>query len=274
MIQAERLSCFYRDGANLIKAVNGIDLTIQKGEWVVLTGPNGSGKSTLLRLINGLLVPSEGRLTVAGMDLTNASNREQVKLRVQVVFQNPDAQAIGTTPQEDVAFGLENRGIDRAQMEERIERALHQVGLREKRSASVSELSGGQKQRLAIASCLALEPDCLLFDEATSMLDPAGRRDIYLLARTLWRNGMTVIWATQRLDELLEADRAVVMDAGGIEYDGAPRHLFYDSDVPQRLGWELPPVVKIGCWLRERGIPLPSLPLREEEVAGLLCGLH
>ncbi|WP_018133171.1 ATP-binding cassette domain-containing protein [Effusibacillus pohliae] len=271
MIDVQNVTYIYRDGTRRVPALRGIDLQIRRGEWVAVTGPNGSGKSTLVHLLNGLAVPAEGRVSVAGLDLAVPAHRERVKQHVQVVFQNPDAQTVGTTPAEDVAFGLENRGVPREEMESRVERALRQVGLLDKRFAPVSSLSGGQKQRLAIASCLALEPDCLIFDEATSMLDPAGRRQIYAIARSLWESGVTVVWITQRLPELLEAGRIVVLEAGQIVYGGDARTLFYDSDIPQRCQWDVPPLVKIGLWLKQRGLPLESLPLREEEVEELLC---
>lgn len=273
MIEIRNLSYSHRDGQRLVPALQGIDLTVRRGEWVAVTGANGSGKSTLIRMCNGLLVPPEGTVTVAGLDLSAPLNRDRVKQKVQMVFQNPDAQTIGPTPVEDVAFGLESRGVDRDEMRLRIERSLRQVGLGHKLFADVSALSGGQKQRLAVAGCLALEPDCLIFDEATSMLDPAGRNDIYGIARKLWREGMTVLWVTQRLQELLEAERILVMEAGRIVFDGDARALFYDSDVPAQNGWEVPPVVKIGLWLKKRGVPLPSLPLSEEEVAERVCEL-
>lgn len=271
MIQVEKLSYSYRDGEKLVNALSGIDLSIHRGEWVAITGANGSGKSTISRIFNGLLVPTEGAVTVAGMSLQAATNQELVKQHVQLVFQNPDAQMVGSTPIEDVAFGLENRGVPRDEIKARIERVLEQVGLAHKITADVSTLSGGQRQRLAIASCLALEPECVIFDEATSMLDPRGRNDIYRIARTLWKEGRTVIWISQRLEELLEAERVLVMDQGKVAYDGGARGLFYGSDLPARLRWDVPAVIQIGYLLQERGVPLSVLPLGEEGLEDLVC---
>ncbi|HEU4963207.1 MAG TPA: ATP-binding cassette domain-containing protein [Bacilli bacterium] len=273
MIQLQNVTYAYQDGTHTDTVLHQINLTVRPGEWVAITGANGSGKSTLSRLFNGLFVPTEGEITVAGHDLQQPSQRDLVKQRVQLVFQNPDAQLVGLTPVEDVAFGLENRGLPRNEIQARIEQVLRQVGLEHKRSADVSTLSGGQKQRLAIASCLALQPDLLIFDEATSMLDPKGRRAVYQIARDLWRQGMTVIWVTQRLDELLEAERVLVMERGEIVFDGAARVLFYESELPETLGWEVPAVIRIGYWLQARKVPLHALPLREEGLEEWLCEL-
>ena len=255
MIKVQNLSYSYRDGGKLVSALRGIDLVIQRGEWVAITGANGSGKSTISRMFNGLLQPTEGSVTVGDLHLEEEVDRELVKQKIQLVFQNPDAQLVGTTPIEDVAFGLENRGISKEEIKARIEHVLQQVGLEHKIMADVSSLSGGQKQRLAIASCLALEPECLIFDEATSMLDPRGRNAIYQIARTLWKQGMTIIWITQRLEELLEADRVLVMERGKISYSGTPRKLFYESELPSRLGWDMPALIQVGYLLQERGVP-------------------
>ncbi|MFC4766651.1 ATP-binding cassette domain-containing protein [Effusibacillus consociatus] len=271
MIKLRNVFHSYRDGTRMVSVLRGVDLTIRQGEWVAITGANGSGKSTLIRTCNGLLIPSEGTVNVAGLDLSDPQNREQVKQKVQIVFQNPDAQTVGTTPVEDVAFGLENRGIHREEMQVRIDNVLRKVRLEDKLFADVATLSGGQKQRLAIASCVALEPDCLIFDEATSMLDLVGRKEVYAIARSLWKAGTTVIWVTQRLQELLDADRILVLESGQITYDGNARTLFYDSDIPVRCNWEVPPVIKIGLWLRRQGVPLHTLPLLEEEVPDLVC---
>lgn len=271
MIQLTNVSYTYRDGTNLIPALRNIDLHVDRGEWVVITGANGSGKSSLIRLLNGLLQPSEGTVNVAGLNLNDPSHRETVKQHVQIVFQNPDAQTIGTNPAEDVSFGLENRGIDRHEMQTRIERVLRQVDLLHKLFADVSTLSGGQKQRLAVASCWALEPDCLIFDEATSMLDPVGRKQIYSIARSLHERGITIIWVTQRLQELVEAERILVLEAGRILFDGDARRLFYDSNIPDRLDWDNPSIVTIGRMLHEQGFSREELPLTEAELGDILC---
>jgi len=274
MIKLENLRYSYQDGARQVNALNGIDLTISQGEWVAVTGANGSGKSTLSRMFNGLLQPTDGSVTVAGLNLAETVNQQLVKRIIQLVFQNPDAQMVGTTPIEDVAFGLENRGVPRTEIKARIERVLRQVGLEHKYVSDVSALSGGQRQRLAIASCLALEPDCMVFDEATSMLDPKGRKEILRIACELWKKGMTVIWVTQRLEELADAPRVLVLEQGDITFDGEARELFYKSDVPERLGWDVPAVIHVGYLLQEQEVPVRALPLSEEDLEDLICELN
>jgi energy-coupling factor transport system ATP-binding protein len=259
---------------NLVPALHNINLSIRQGEWAAITGGNGSGKSSLIRMINGLLQPAEGTVAVAGLDLKSAAHRAAVKQHVQMVFQNPDAQIIGRNPAEDIAFGLENRGINRDVMITRVEGAAEQVELRHKLFAEVSTLSGGQKQRLAAASSLALAPEILIFDEATSMLDPVGRQRILSIAKSLHATGVTVIWVTQRLQELFAAKRILVLDAGRIRFDGDARSLFYESDIPDRYGWENPPIVTIGKMMREQGIPLQALPLDEAELGDIVCELN
>jgi energy-coupling factor transport system ATP-binding protein len=271
MIEITDLSYTYRDGQQLVPALREVSLHIRKGEWVALTGPNGSGKSTLIRMMNGLLTPATGQVSTAGLRLDRPAHREQVKDRVQIVFQNPSSQMIGGNPLEDISFGLESRGMGRAEMRLRIQQALDQVGLSHKLFANVATLSGGQQQRLAIASCLALRPECIIFDEATSMLDPKGRKQVYAIARQLWQTGTTVIWVSQRPQEMLEADRIVLMEQGGITFDGNAHSLFYESGIPTRLKWDLPPIVKIGLYLQETGALGRKLPLSENDLEGLLC---
>lgn len=270
IIKAEALAAVYRDGSKRIPAVRGVTLNVAEGEWLAVTGPNGSGKSTLVRMFNGLQTPAGGVLESAGYNMRSADGRKAVKQHVQLVFQNPSTQSVGATPEEDIAFGLENRGLPSAEMEERIMEMLKRTGLLDKKAAPVETLSGGERQRLAVASTLALDPEVLLFDEATSMLDPAGRRSIWNLARGLWRSGRTVVWVTQRMEELAASPRVAVMQAGELIYDGAAKTLFYGSGLPRRLNWALPPVQQIGLLLQERGWPLEALPMTEEELEAIL----
>lgn len=270
MIDASDLTLSYRDGQRRLDAVRGVSIQIGRGEWIALTGSNGSGKSSLVRMFNGLLAPTLGSLQAAGLDMRRPQDRAAVKRHIQLIFQNPEAQTVGSTPYEDVAFGLENRGIPPEEMERSILRVLAQVGLAHKVASAVGTLSGGERQRLAVACCLALEPEMIIFDEATSMLDPAGRTEILRLARELWDQGMTVLWVTQRLEELALSPRAAVMDEGRLIFDGDPRSLFYASGLPERLGWTLPPAVRIGRLLQTKGWALAELPLTEQELEAIL----
>ncbi|QSF44879.1 ATP-binding cassette domain-containing protein [Paenibacillus tianjinensis] len=270
MITAQNLSLFFRDGQYRLPVLQGISIPIERGEWVALTGANGCGKSSLIRLFNGLNIPAGGSLTAAGLDLRSPENRTAVKQHIQLVFQNPEAQNVGSTPYEDVAFGLENRGLSPDEMAKRISRVLQQVGLAHKSETDISALSGGERQRLAVACCLALQAEMIIFDEATSMLDPAGRSDILELARNLWRQGTTILWVTQRVEELAESPRVAVMGQGTMLYDGDPRTLFYSSELPGQLGWEPAPVISIGRLLQAKGWPLRLLPLTEQELEAIL----
>ncbi|KGE20262.1 ATP-binding cassette domain-containing protein [Paenibacillus wynnii] len=270
MIQAHNLTLMFRDGQQELPVLQGIHLQIKRGEWLALTGANGCGKSSLIRTFNGLVMPTGGSLSAAGLDLNSPVNRKAVKERIQLVFQNPESQTIGSTPSEDIAFGLENRGIPRIEMQVRIDRLLRKVGLAHKAEDDIASLSGGERQRLAIASCLALDAEMIIFDEVTSMLDPAGRRDIFTLARDLWKQGTTVLWVTQRMEELSESPRVAVMEEGKIIYDGDPRTLFYASPLPDKLGWDLPPVLGIGRLLQSQGWAKENLPLTESDLEGIL----
>ncbi|WP_151733607.1 ATP-binding cassette domain-containing protein [Paenibacillus tengchongensis] len=270
MIRAEHLSLSHRDGQRRLPVLKDISIHIGRGEWLALTGPNGCGKSSLVRTFNGLNLPERGSLSVAGLDMRSPGNRSAVKRRIQLVFQNPEAQTVGATPYEDVAFGLENRGVPHGEMKRRIDGILAQVGLSHKAGDAVSSLSGGERQRLAVACCLALEPEMLIFDEATSMLDPAGRSGILQFARQLWLGGMGVLWVTQRMDELAESPRIAVMQSGRLLYDGDPRTLFYSSGLPGQLAWEPPAAVQIGRLLQAQGWPLHLLPLTERDLEDIL----
>ena len=270
MIQAHNLTLEFQDGPLKLPVLQGVNLHIRQGEWLALTGANGCGKSSLIRTFNGLIIPTGGSLNAAGLDLRDPVNRKTVKERIQLVFQNPESQSIGSTPFEDIAFGLENRGISRQEMRNRIKVLLEKVGLTHKAEDDIATLSGGQRQRLAVASCLALDADMIMFDEVTSMLDPIGRREIFSLAQDLWKQGTTVLWVTQRMEELCESPRIAVMEAGRMIYDGDPRTLFYNSSLPDAFMWEFPPVIGIGRLLQRQGLAETLLPLTEKDLEAIL----
>lgn len=245
--------CFTYPGA-ATPAVEGIDLSIRDGEWIALLGANGSGKSTLAKIFNALLIPTRGDCFVCGLKTSAEGNLWEIRRRISMVFQNPDNQIVASVVEEDLAFGPENLGLSPEEIRSRVSQCLAQVGLEEKRRAPTYALSGGQKQRLAIAGALAMKPRCLILDEATAMLDPQGREDILGILRNLHREGMTLVQITHRLDEILDATRAVVLDKGRIAWEGSLPALF---DLQGRFGdWglETPPLVKFARKLQERGL--------------------
>lgn len=227
-------------------ALDKVSLRIRKGDFVAVLGSNGSGKSTMARHINALLLPGEGKVLVAGLDTADGENTLKIRQTAGMVFQNPDNQIIAETIEEDVAFGPENMGIERSEMEQRVTQALKKVGLEDKRMDSPNRLSGGQKQRVAIAGILAMKPDCIIFDEPTAMLDPAGRRMIIETARELnEKENITIVLITHNMEETIHADRIIVMDKGHVEMEGKPREIFAKVDKLKSLGLEVPVVTEL-----------------------------
>jgi energy-coupling factor transport system ATP-binding protein len=230
---------------------------IAPGEYVAVIGPNGSGKSTLARLLNGLLVPKEGRVRVKGIPTDAPGKLWMVRQAVGMVFQNPDNQHVAPTVREDVAFGLENLGVPREEMLRRIDEALEAVDLPGMGERLVHQLSGGQKQRLSIAGVLAMRPDAIVLDESTSMLDPAGRRRVLEVMQRLNDEGIAVIHITHSAAEAARARRVTVMDRGRIVLDGPPEQVFQRDEEIRRLGLEVPVLAELTARLRRRGWPLP-----------------
>ena len=256
-------------------ALRDLTLAIKPGEYVAVLGRNGSGKSTLARCADALLLPSAGRVFVMGLPTDQPEFLWTIRQSVGMVFQNPDNQLVGNTVQEDVAFGPENLGLPPDRIVRRVEQALDAVRLGEFRQRDPNRLSGGQQQRVAIAGVLALQPRCLVLDEATSMLDPAGRQEVLGAVRSLHREqGLTVIHITQDLREAVEADRVVVLEAGEVVLDGRPREVFQEADRLQALGLGVPPAADIAGRLRNRGVPLPGGLLTVEELVEALCRLR
>lgn len=272
-IQAQGLNYTYplEDGEQ-IDALQGVDLTIEPGEFLALVGANGSGKSTLARHFNALLLPTTGQVWVDGLLTSEHSHLGAVRQRVGMVFQNPDNQFVASTVEEDVAFGPENRALPRDEIRRRVDAALEAVGLTDYRTHPPQRLSGGQKQRVAIAGVLASRPACIVFDEPTSMLDPPGRRQILdIIQRLNADEGITVVLITQSMDEAAAAQRVLVMDAGQIVMDGPPARVFEREERLRGLGLDLPFAIEISHRLRDRGMTLPSDLLTVQELAGALC---
>jgi energy-coupling factor transport system ATP-binding protein len=256
-------------------ALDNVTLTINRSEFVAVLGMNGSGKSTLARHFNSLLLPSDGRVLVDGMDTRDDKHLWSIRDRVGMVFQNPDNQIVAAVVEEDVAFGPENQGRPSAEIRQRVEEALTAVGMIHMRERAPHLLSGGQKQRVAIAGALALRPACLVLDEPTAMLDPSGRREVVEVVRRLNRElGMTVVWITHFMEEAVLADRVVVMAGGKVALEGAPRDVFVQSRRLRELRLDVPPAVAAAERLRARGVDLPEGILTLDELVEALCRLH
>ncbi|MFC0190541.1 energy-coupling factor ABC transporter ATP-binding protein [Fictibacillus aquaticus] len=255
-------------------ALKNVTLSCMKGEWLSVTGHNGSGKSTLAKLLNGLLLPDSGNVEVEGLFTTNMDELWEIRRRVGVVFQNPDNQFVGTSVRDDIAFGLENFGVPRDEMIRRIDESVKHVGMEQYLDQEPHLLSGGQKQRVAIAGILAQAPSIIILDEATSMLDPMGRKEVLETVRTLNKEkGITVISITHDLEEALHSDRVLVMNKGRVSALGAPSDIFSNTSLILDAGLDTPFSVKLSQKLREEGVPLTRDYLTQEELVKALWTL-
>ena len=245
--------------------LNDVSFQVKKGEWLSIVGHNGSGKSTTVRLIDGLLEAESGDIIISGDKLT-AENVWEKRRQIGMVFQNPDNQFVGATVEDDVAFGLENQGLDYDLMVERVQQALEFVSMQDFKEREPARLSGGQKQRVAVAGVVALRPDIIILDEATSMLDPEGRLDLIQTVKKIKDgNQLTVISITHDLDEIGLSDRVLVMKEGQVESTATPRELFSREDL-EELGLDQPFVNQVKAALRQSGLPLPDSYLTEKEL--------
>ena len=252
--------------------LNDVSFQVKKGEWLSIVGHNGSGKSTTVRLIDGLLEEESGDIIISGDKLT-AENVWEKRRQIGMVFQNPDNQFVGATVEDDVAFGLENQGLDYDLMVERVQQALELVGMQDFKEREPARLSGGQKQRVAVAGVVALRPDIIILDEATSMLDPEGRLDLIQTVKKIKDgNQLTVISITHDLDEIALSDRVLVMKEGQVESTATPRELFSREDL-EELGLDQPFVNQVKAALRQSGFPLPDSYLTEKELQDQLWAL-
>lgn len=250
--------------------LDDVSFTIEKGEWVTIIGANGSGKSTLVKTLNGLNVPQNGNVIIDGLVL-NEENIWAIRQKVGMVFQNPDNQFVGSTVADDVAFGLENIGMPRDEMIVKIDQALEQVGMQKFKMHEPARLSGGQKQRVAIAGILALAPDIIVLDEATSMLDPKGRAEVLATVQAIKeQNNLTVISITHDLNEAAQADRIFVMEKGQIKYENKPEEIFKLGDHLVELGLNVPFVEQLKTALITRGLELPDEYMTEERLVEYL----
>ena len=229
------------ENAKPVEVLKGISLEFEHGELVAVLGHNGSGKSTLAKLLNAVLLPTEGKVTVTGIDTKEEDRLLEIRQHVGMVFQNPDNQIVATTVEEDVAFGLENIGVPSAEMRVRVDQALQAVGMYEYREHAPHQLSGGQKQRVAIAGIIAMRPDCIVLDEPTAMLDPQGRKEVMRTIRLLNRDyGITVILITHEMDEAAQCDRVIVVDHGEVRMDAKPEKVFSHVQEMRAIGLDVP----------------------------------
>lgn len=240
-------------------ALQGIDLTIEEGSFVAVLGHNGSGKSTLAKLLNGVLLPSEGSVLVDGIDTKDESRLMELRRRVGMVFQNPDNQIVANVVEEDVAFAPENLGVESAEIRTRVDEALGSVGMSEYALHAPHLLSGGQKQRIAIAGVLAMKPKCIVLDEATAMLDPIGRSEVLsTIERLHEQDGITVVLITHHMNEAEHADRVVVMNGGRVAMDGTPREVFSRRTELEEIGLTVPDTALLLDELRRAGMDVPT----------------
>lgn len=254
------------------KTLGGLELEIRAGEWIAVLGPNGSGKSTLMKLFNALLLPTQGLCFVDGQDTSEKGADIAVRSKVSLVFQNPEDQIVAAVVEEDAAFGPENLGLPSDVIQRRVTDALECAGLLEKRKAPVASLSGGQKQRLSLAGVLAIRPGALLLDEAMSMLDPAARKDFLRLIKKEHENGLTIVQVTHRLEEIIGADRVIVLQNGNIVWDGIPDDfLALPEEAIMKMNFEKPSIAVLRDELVSRGIVAPSTAPEAESLKEALC---
>lgn len=287
LIEINNLRFTYPPDANGIEkeALRDISLDIEKGSFVAVIGSNGSGKSTFAKHLNGLLIPTSGNVLVNGIDTKDPETIWDVRQTVGMVFQNPDNQIVSSIVEDDVAFGPENLGVEPGEIRRRVDEALKSVKMGDHKMKSPHMLSGGQKQRIAIAGAVAMKPECIVFDEPTSMLDPMGRKEVIDIIRSLNEEGITAILITHFMEEAAAADRILILDKGRIAMDAAPAEIFSDdnndghaADISNierlgELGLDIPMAVKLAHKLREHGIDVPKEIVTAKGLADWLADL-
>lgn len=272
VITLDNVSFRYPDAGR--NALSGVSLSIEAGSFIAVLGHNGSGKSTLAKLLNAILVPTEGTVTVKGMDTRSEENLLNVRRTVGMVFQNPDNQIVASVVEDDVAFAPENLGVSPAEIRRRVDEALKRVGMYEFRNNAPHLLSGGQKQRVAIAGVLAMKPDVIILDESTAMLDPSGRREVMNTVHRLNREeGISVVIITHYMSEAATADYMIVMDDGRIAMNGTPREVFTKVDKVRALGLDVPPMTDLAHSLRADGVDVRADVLTVDEMVEEVCRL-
>ena len=268
MIETKNLAFAYPadEGEIQTLALRDVSVTIEKGSFVVVLGHNGSGKSTFAKCLNAVLLPCGGKVYVEGMDTQDEALLLEIRRRVGMVFQNPDNQIIGNVVEEDVGFGPENIGVPTDDIWKRVDASLEAVGMTAYRYKSPNKLSGGQKQRVAIAGVMAMKPECIVLDEPTAMLDPNGRKEVIKTVRELnQKEGITVLLITHYMEEVIHADRVIVMDDGKLVMDGTPREIFSKVEELKSYRLDVPQVTELAYELRKAGMDLPEGILSQEE---------
>lgn len=251
--------------------IDGVSFGVEKGSFVCILGHNGSGKSTLSKLTNAILIPTEGKVFVKGMDTTDPKLENEIRRTVGMVFQNPDNQIVATVVEDDVAFGPENLGVEPDEIRIRVDEALKSVGMYDFRLKEPHKLSGGQKQRVAIAGVIAMQTECIVLDEPTAMLDPRGRKSVMETVKKLNKElGITVLFITHYMDEAVSADRVIVMDNGKIISDGTPRDVFSNVSLLKKTGLDVPQATELASLLKKDGINIRSDILTNDELIGEL----
>lgn len=269
IIKFDNVSFAYElEDEGIVNAVNDFSLEVPEGQFLAVLGHNGCGKSTVAKLINGILVPNKGKVTVEGMDTSDEEKTVDIRKTVGMVFQNPDNQIVATIVEDDVAFGPENLGVEPSEIRKAVDSALKAVGMYEFRKREPHRLSGGQKQRVAIAGVIAMNTKCIVMDEPTAMLDPQGRKEVMDTVMKLNREfGITVILITHYMDEAVKADRVIVMNGGRIAMDGTPKEVFRNVERMKKLGLDVPQATELAYRLRKKGFKLPEDILDENECA-------
>ncbi len=270
MIEIKNLVYAYEDAVK--SAVDDVSLSIEKGEFIAVLGHNGSGKSTLAKCLNGLYRPTSGDVIVDEMNTKEDDDIWKIRARAGMVFQNPDNQIVATVVEEDVAFGAENLAVEQSELRRRVDEALAAVEMTEYKDDQPHKLSGGQKQRVAIAGILAMNPDYIILDEPTAMLDPVGRQEVMnTILRLNKEEGKTIILITHFMNEAVQADRVAVMEEGKLILEGPPRDVFNQVDTMKSLGLDVPQVTELAARLKAVGVPLPDGILDREEFVDALC---
>lgn len=278
MIKCANVSFKYVKDSEGIKkekyAVRDVNFEVKKGEFLVILGHNGSGKSTIAKHMNALVVPTGGTVIVDGLNTSDPENIWNIRSRAGMVFQNPDNQLVATIVEEDVAFGPENLGIEPSEIRRRVDESLEKVGMSKYKRHAPHLLSGGQKQRIAIAGILAIQPQCIIFDEPTAMLDPSGRKEVLKTIKDLnKKHGITIVLITHYMDEAAQADRIIVMDGGSVKMEGTPREIFPQVEHMKKIGLDVPQVTELAYELKKSGLSINEKILNVDEMVNELCQL-